>query len=227
MIWYQAAPGEEVTLKGSDEFEPTWERLPDAGDETGPVWRAAVANDQFPGENLQLLENLPEQSGGDWERLPSMELKRVQLFLDGEPLTQVGTDAELSQTEEAFLVQSDGGGIRLRLSGNASPVGRALELTTREQVFAPIARGLSHIGVSGFRILHAGNAVPIPPPQRGALSATAGHHWTIEDCEVAYANTVGIDIGGQWWDLPGADRQGWHILRRNWPYPLKRVQVQC
>jgi len=65
-----------------------------------------------------------------------------------------------------------------------------------------------------YSIYHAANAVPIPPPQRGALSAAAGHHWIIEDCEVGYANTIGIDLGGQWWGLPGSDRQGWHIVRR-------------
>jgi hypothetical protein len=27
-----------------------------------------------------------------------------------------------------------------------------------------------------------------------ALTATAGHHWIIEDCEVGYANTIGIDL---------------------------------
>jgi hypothetical protein len=85
-------------------------------------------------------------------------------------------------------VLPDGTALQVRLAGGASPEGRCFELTCREQVFAPVQRGLNYIGVSGSRIFHAANAVPIPLPQRGALSATAGHHWIIEDCEIGHVD---------------------------------------
>ena len=66
--------------------------------------------------------------------------------------------------------------IHLRLRGDRSPRGKTFEITTREQIFAPEKRGLSFIRLSGLRFFHAGNGIPIPAPQRGAVSATAGTH---------------------------------------------------
>jgi len=207
MIWYEAAPGEDVQIKGSEVWSPEWQA-------TDGAWRAALDPKLCLGENPFALENFPVQPSPEWKRFPSMELRRGQLFLDGKPLTQVATREDLVQAEDSFWVEPDGKAVQVRLVGGASPQGRSFELTCREQVFAPVHRGLNYIGVSGLRIFHAANAVPIPPPQRGALSATAGHHWIIEDCEIGHANTIGIDLGGQWWTLPGNDRQGWHIVRR-------------
>jgi hypothetical protein len=163
------------------------------------AWRAALDPKLFLGENPFALENFPVQPSAEWKRFPSMELRRGQVFLDGKPLMQAAKREELLQAEHAFWVEPDGKAVQVRLAGGASPEGRSFELTCREQVFAPVQRGLNYIGVSGFRIFHAANAVPIPLPQRGALSATVGHHWIIEDCEIGYANTIGIDLGGQWW----------------------------
>ena len=207
MIWYEAAPGEDVQIRGSEIWTPEWLSVDGA-------WRAALDLKLFTGENPFAIENFPAQPSPEWKRFPSMELRRGQLFLDGKPLTQAARREELLQTEDSFWVEPDGTALQVRLAKGASPRGRGFELTCREQVFAPVKRGLNYIGVSGFRIYHAANAVPIPPPERGALSATAGHHWIIEDCEVGHANTIGMDLGGQWWDLPGNDRQGWHIVRR-------------
>jgi len=207
MIWYEAAPGEDVQIKGSDIWTPEWRA-------TDRAWRAALDPKLIPGENPFALENFPAQPSAEWKRFPSMELRRGQVFLVSGPLKQVAKREELVQAEDSFWVEPDGKAIQIRLAGGASPEGRSFELTCREQVFAPVKRGLNYIGVSGFRIFHAANAVPIPLPQRGALSATAGHHWIIEDCEIGHANTIGIDLGGQWWTLPGNDRQGWHIVRR-------------
>ena len=207
MIWYEAAPGEDVQLKGSEVWSPEWQA-------TDGAWRAALDPKLFLGENPFALENFPVQPSAEWKRFPSMELRRGQVFLDGKPLTQVAKREELLPANDSFWVEPDGKAVQVRLAGGASPEGRSFELTCREQVFAPVQRGLNYIGVSGFRIFHAANAVPIPLPQRGALSATAGHHWIIEDCEIGHANTIGVDLGGQWWTLPGNDRQGWHIVRR-------------
>jgi hypothetical protein len=207
MIWYEAAPGEDVQIKGSKVWTPEWQSVDGA-------WRTELDPNLFISENPFAMENFPAQSSDEWKRFPSMELRRGQLFLDEKPLNQVANREELLKAENSFWVEPDGNSLQIRLIGGASPNGRSFELTCYEQVFAPIKRGLCYIGISGFRIYHAANAVPIPPPQRGALSATAGHHWIIEDCEVGYANTIGIDLGGQWWGLPGNDRQGWHIVRR-------------
>jgi len=78
MIWYEAAPGEEVQVKGSEVWTPDWE-LADG------QWRALLATNLFSGENPFALENYPVQPSPEWKRFPSMELRRGQLFLDGKP----------------------------------------------------------------------------------------------------------------------------------------------
>ena len=217
MIGYEAARGEDVVLKGSDLWLPAWEPTRDfACPPDTPTGCTRLSADMFEGANVFCLQNYTIQPElRRWKPQPGYELRRGQLFLDGVPLTQVGQYTQLANTDHAFWVEENGMSIHLRLAGNESPAGKTFEITTREQVFAPVIRGLNYIRVSGFRIFHAGNGIPIPPPQRGALSATAGHHWIIEDNEIGHANTIGMDLGGQWWHYLGGDRQGFHVVRRN------------
>jgi hypothetical protein len=92
MIWYEAAPGGDVQLKGSEVWSPEWQA-------TDGAWRAALDPKLFPGENPFALENFPAQPSAEWKRFPSMELRRGQLFLDSKPLTQVAKREELLQAE--------------------------------------------------------------------------------------------------------------------------------
>jgi hypothetical protein len=216
MISYEAAPGEKVIVKGSDVWKPVWtksryHRLPDV-----VTWQAALTPGMFEGANTFALPNFPPQADANtWKMFPSFELRRGQIFLDGVPLKQVGTFERLGEVSGGFWVEDNGMTVHVRLPGDAAPGGRTFEITTREQVFAPTERYLNFIRVKGLCLLHAANGVPIPPPQRGLLSATAGHHWIVEDCEIGYANTLGMDLGGQWWSLGVGELQGYHLIRRN------------
>jgi hypothetical protein len=82
LIWYEAAPGEDVQIKGSEVWSPEWQA-------TDGTWRAPLDPSLFSGENPFALENFLVQPSPEWKRFPSMELRRGQLFLDGKPLTQV------------------------------------------------------------------------------------------------------------------------------------------
>ena len=85
-----------------------------------------------------------------------------------------------------------------------------IEITTREQVFSPVVRGLGYIRVKGLTIQHAGNGFPLP--QRGGMLDTmGGSHWIIEDNTIEWANAIGIEIGGG--GGPQGAAQG-HIIRR-------------
>ncbi|MBN1347226.1 MAG: right-handed parallel beta-helix repeat-containing protein [Phycisphaerae bacterium] len=217
MISYEAAPGEEVVIKGSDVWRPTWRKgryfkLPD-----GVVtWEAELGAKMFSGANVFCLQNFPAQTDmKTWKLFDSFELRRGQIFVDGVPLVQVGTFEALKEGGGRFWVEDNGMTVHVRLAKDAAPGGQVFEITTREQVFAPTERYLNYIRVKGLRMFHAANGVPIPPPQRGLLSATAGHHWIVEDCEIGYANTLGIDLGGQWWSYGQGELQGCHIIRRN------------
>jgi hypothetical protein len=218
MISYEAAPNANVVLKGSDLWKPTWSRsrwykLP--GDIV--TWQAELSPAMFEGANTFCLQNFPIQPDLEtWKMFPSFELRRGQIFVDSVPLTQVAAFEALGQAPGRFWVEDNGMVVHLRLPGDAMPGSQVFEITTREQVFAPVDRYLNYIRVKGLRMFHAANGVPIPPPQRGLLSATAGHHWIIEDCEIGHANTLGMDLGGQWWSYGQGELQGCHIVRRNY-----------
>lgn len=217
MIRYEAASGENAEIRGSDVWKPEWKKseyfkLKD------PIvtWQASLSADMFEGANPFCLDNFPPQEDRDtWKMFPSFELRRGQIFADGAQLVQVPGFDRLAEGGGRFWVEDNGMTVHVRLAGDAAPETKLFEVTTREQVFAPVRRYLNYIRVSGLRMFHAANGVPIPPPQRGLLSAAAGHHWIVEDCEIGYANTLGMDLGGQWWSYGKGERQGFHIIRRN------------
>jgi hypothetical protein len=90
-----------------------------------------------------------------------------------------------------------------------------VELSSREQCFAPKAPFLSYIRVKGLTLAHAATGAPVP--QRGSLSCYRGHHWVIEDCTIDWSNATGIDCGNECWHHTFSEEQtiGHTIIRRN------------
>lgn len=216
MISYEGAPGEEVILKGSDFWSPRWIRSRWFHLEGAVTWQADLEGSLFEGANPFCLQNFPVQSDfNTWKNEKSFELRRGQIFVNGVPLTQVSLFEQLAEGPGRFWVEENGMRVHVRLPGDAEPGNQVFEITVREQVFAPEEPYLNYIRVAGLKMFHAANGVPIPPPQRGLLSATRGHHWIIEDCEIGYANSLGMDLGGQWWSYGKGEMQGYHIVRRN------------
>lgn len=210
MIWYRAAEGESVTVKGSDIWEPVFEK-------DGRTWVTKLSGDMFTGANVFCLQNTWMDDRWDCAG-PQAGQFRGQIFLDGVQLTQMQHVSEFAvngKNRNAFCVDPDGVTVRMRLADGSNPNGLRFEITTRPQVFSPAEKYLNYIGISGFTMLHAANSNPIPYPQQGLVSANGGHHWIIEDCEIGFANTVGIDLGGQWWYFTSGEYQGYHIVRRN------------
>jgi hypothetical protein len=228
MIGYMAAEGEKVVITATDVWRPTWqpsrnyflgpwpvgrnqERRPQK-----PVYRAELTGDMFTGANVFCLQNYLIPWGGlNLNVLAGYELKRGQLFLDGKPIRQVSSYRTVWKQQGVFFVEENGMAIHLRLPNDESPAGKTFEITTREQVFAPTERFLNYILLSGFTIFGGATGIPVEEPQRGSISTNAGNHWIIQDCEVAHANSIGIDIGLGFYTLEWPETLGGHILRRN------------
>jgi hypothetical protein len=104
-----------------------------------------------------------------------------------------------------FWVEHQGNVLHIRVPAG-DPSGSIVEITAREQVFAPRESGLGYIRIKGLTFQHAGNA--FPPPQRGLVSTNGGHHWIIEGNTIEWANGVGLDIGAQHWSGAGGARAG-------------------
>lgn len=220
MIAYEAAAGERVVLCGSEPWRPAarpsqgW----NLGNPSAPVWMADLPAAIFQDYNPFLIRNAYEHlyCYGDHKNVPWMQrvmLRRGMVFHGSQKLKQVYFAWELAQQDGCFWVEEPGRRIHFRLPGDINTEGVELEISAREQVFAPEEFGLGYIRVSGLTLEHAADGIPIP--QRAALSTMRGHHWIIEDNRIQWANGCGLDIGLQSWNAVAVGPCGHHVIRRN------------
>ena len=139
--------------------------------------------------------------------------RRGCVFCDGKPLKQVPLYNGMGQEEGTYWVEANGMKVHFRLKGDADPKDHRIEVTVREQCFAPEKEFLNYIRVKGFICEKAATGAPVP--QRGAISAHRGHHWIIEDCEVNWSNGVAIDVGNECWHHTHTEGEviGWSVIR--------------
>jgi hypothetical protein len=223
MISYEAAPGAKVVVKGSRLVQTGWlpsteYRLTAPGLDRSAVkiYRRGLEDIDFQGYNpfgmASIMQNRiylmpkPEEL---WRHL----VRRGMVFVDGRRLKQVELYQELGRSDGAFWCEHNGLAIHVRLPGDADPAVHEVELAVQEQVFAPRTTGLGYIRIKGLTFEHGANA--FPPPQRGLVSMSRGHHWIIEDCTLREANAVALDIGAQDWDMIPPAVIGQAIVRRN------------
>ncbi len=216
MIAYEAAPGEEVVLKGSVVLETPWKPCDEAG-----VWTSTMPADLFDEQNPFAAVNLTDEQIDrcmPWA-VPikghrAFRLRRGLVFQDGRRLAQALTADELSATSGAYRVGDDGLALYVRPFDNRDPNLAMMEVTVRGFVFAPEEFGLGYVRVQGFTIEHS--AACFPRPQQGALSTQRGHHWIIQGNTVRQCNAIGVDIGDQF-DAqgPACAQGGQHIVRGN------------
>lgn len=228
MIAYEAAPGEEVFVVGSEQLVTGY--TPSTGwhvkrkQPGAAVWRAEFPAAWFIGYNPFMANNFTSEYGAfvkNWSKEENEQflLRRGMVFVDGRPLRQVLRSRELGDEAGVFWVEDPGLAIHFRLWDDAHPVESktVLEITTREQIFAPSTPGLGYIRVSGFHFRYCADGPPIP--QRAMVSAYRGHHWIIENNNIRWANACGIDIGKESWyraaSNPADESVGRHVIRRN------------
>jgi hypothetical protein len=127
----------------------------------------------------------------------------------GGPLMQ-----EVGGTEDArFWTDANGQSIHIRLP-DGTPAEHMVEITIREQVFAPLNHGLGYIQLKGLTFQHAGNGFPLP--QRGSMvDVQGGTHWIIEDNTIEWANAIGLEIGGGGGGFGAPQSPSAHIIRGN------------
>jgi len=228
MISYEAYQGEEVIIKASVEvkdFKPSvvwrlfagFREAPPSGTEIR-VWEIELNPEDFKGYNpfcaVNILHDRLFIEYDKTDMTPYLN-RRGMVFVDGKPMKQVSLYNQLSQNDNTYWVEANGQKVHIRLPGDDDPKNHVIELTNREQCFAPKVPFLSYIRVKGLTLAHAATGAPVP--QRGALSCYRGHHWIIEDCTIDWSNATGIDCGNECWHHSFVEGQiiGYHIIRRN------------
>ena len=228
MISYEAYNGEEVIIKASVEvraFSPSvgWRLTRGFGQskaDTGGinVWEIELDPEDFKGYNPFCAVNiLHDRLFIEYDKtdMTTYLNRRGMVFVDGRPMKQVPLYNMLSENENTYWVEANGQKVHIRLSGDDDPSNHIIELSNREQCFAPKVPFLSYIRVKGLTMAHAATGAPVP--QRGSLSCYRGHHWIIEDCTIDWSNATGIDCGNECWhhELIEGQLIGNTIIRRN------------
>lgn len=209
MISYEAFEGERVVVKASEEVTDFSEskgwrlrRSPsDDGDyESCRIWKYRLDPALFCGYNpfccVNILHDRLFVEYDKTDMTPYLN-RRGMIFCDGRPLCQVALYSQMAVQAGSYWVEANGQTVHFRLENDEDPKKHRIEVTCREQCFAPEIPFLSYIRVKGITFAHAAGGAPVP--QRGALSCYRGHHWIIEDCEIDWSNGVGIDVGNECW----------------------------
>lgn len=227
MISYEAYNDEEVIIKASivvKDFKKSqgWNKVPFTSDITGvenpaQIWEIKLDPDEFRGYNPFCAVNiLHDRLFIEYDKtdMTTYLNRRGMVFCDGKPLHQVALYNQLESTLGSYWVEANGQTVHIRLENEESPSNHIIELTCREQCFAPEIPFLSYIKVKGLTCAHAATGAPVP--QRGSISCFRGHHWIIEDCTIDWSNGVGIDIGNECWHHTRINDQiiGATIIRR-------------
>lgn len=225
MIVYEAVKKGEAIIKASEvvtEFSPTtdwqlWSFGAPSPKKDISVWNHKLSPDMFRGYNPFCAINLLHDRlfiEYDKTDMTTFLNRRGMVFCDGKPLKQVALSNDLSSEEGTYWVEANGMTVHFRLFGDENPSDHRIEISCREQCFAPEIPFLPYIKVKGLVCAHASMGAPVP--QRGSISAYRGHHWVIEDCTIDWSNAVGIDVGNECWhhniDFDGLT--GYSVIRR-------------
>jgi Right handed beta helix region/Protein of unknown function (DUF1565) len=210
-ITYEAAAGEHVVIKGSEQVTG-WEPA------EGTVWKVSVPNTLFGSFNP-----FAEEIDGDWIVYPEKDSPKKHLgdvYLDGLSFYEVLSLDEVSdpplrtevlddwtevmdrvrnpeQTRYVWYAEvgDDSTTIWANFQG-ADPNAELVEINVRRSVFYPTEHHLDFITVRGFELAQA--ACPWTPPtadQPGLIGPNWAKGWIIEDNVIHDAKCSAISIG--------------------------------
>ena len=210
-ITYEAAPGEHVVIKGSEQVTG-WQPV------GGNVWTVTVPNGIFGAFNP-----FAEEIDGDWIVYPQKDSPKKHLgdvYLNGMSFYEVASRAELSDPPLRTEVLDDWTGLPDRIRNpeqtqycwyaevgdesttiwanfqGADPNTELVEINVRRSVFYPTEHHRDYITVRGFELAQA--ACPWTPPtadQPGLIGPNWAKGWVIEDNVIHDAKCSAITIG--------------------------------
>lgn len=187
---YRSVPEHGAIVRGTDILDTQWQPQPDApGVFTAPLPQSAfIFGNPF----------IRPPPVVDKEKHKRQSKCAALVFCHDQPLSQASTKEELVHSRNSWLASDDGRQLFVHLRRNAAPAPGAIEITTRDRIFAPHRRGLGYIDVEGFVFERC--ATRPGWPQLGAVSTRTGHHWVIRDNIVRYTTGKGIDCGSETWE---------------------------
>jgi alpha-N-arabinofuranosidase len=199
-IVYQAAPGEEVVITGSEEAR-SWLRV------QGDTWKMTLPNSFFGTFNPY-----SDLIHGDWFNPMGRQHHTGAVYLDGNWLAEAASlDDVMKPVENDALwfgrVDVETTTIWAQFK-SADPNRRHVEINVRQTVFYPEKTGIDYITVRGFTLENA--ATPWAPPtaeQIGVIGPHWSKGWIIENNVIRNSICSGISLGkyGDQWDNTSAN----------------------
>ncbi|GAA0289718.1 hypothetical protein GGQ92_002420 [Gracilibacillus halotolerans] len=226
-ITYQAAEGEKVVIKGSEQIKD-WELV------EGSIWKVVLPNEFFGDYNPY-----KEELFGDWVVYnPGRHLGDVYLngmsFYEAEELEQLKNPEVKTETydhwtrttvsvvnpeQTKYLWYAEVDEKNTTIYANfhdSNPNEELVEINVRKACFYPEETGLDYITVRGFEMAQA--ATPWTPPtadQPGLIGPHWSKGWIIEDNIIHDSKCSAISIGkeastGQNFRTVRKDKPGYH-----------------
>lgn len=201
-IWYKAAKGEKVEVKGS-EIIRGWQKIDSS------KWMVIIPNSFFGKFNPY-----KDTIHGDWLDKGSWS-HTGEVYLDGKPLTETNDVKKLDSANVKsplwYCKVDENNTIIWANFYNVDPNKKMVEINVRQAVFYPAQPGINYIGVSGFSMSQA--ATPWAPPtaeQIGLIGTHWSKGWVIENNSISYSKCVGITLGkyGDEWDNKSESVEG-------------------
>jgi alpha-L-arabinofuranosidase len=187
-IVYQAAPGEDVVIKGS-EVITGWEKV------EHETWRVVLENEFFGDFNPY-----QEPISGPWFNRNERDTHPGAVYLNEHWLTEAAARQEVLQPVEGpplwFAEVDDENTTILAQFEGVDPNRENVEINVRQSVFYPEKTGINYLTVRGFTMEQA--ATPWAPPtaeQVGLIGTHWSKGWIIENNTIRYSACVGITLG--------------------------------
>ncbi len=196
-IVYQAAPGEKVTIKGSEIIRTWWPILKG-------VWKATIPNDFFIHYNPY-----KELIVGDWFTDKGRPHHTGEVYLNGKSLwethllervlyPQPTADSRGSDDSTwTWFAESDAEYTYIYANfHDKNPNEEQVEINVRESCFYPDQPGRNYITVRGFHMSQAATQWAAPTAEQIALIGTNwSKGWIIENNTISDSKCSGISLG--------------------------------
>ena len=199
-ITYRAAPGGEVSIRGSEHIT-TWK------DQGGGVWMVELDTSFFKGYNPFAIP-----VAGKW-LLRDGDCRLGDVYCNGEAyvqktkLEQMKSAPKTWYTDTAYGYknktdfpedrQYPDGKIQIWANfGGLKPNTALTEINARATAIFPEKSGLKYIVIDGFDIRHtAPQWGDIYTLEKGAIGPKYGYGWTIQNCTITHSRNIGISLG--------------------------------
>ena len=204
-ITYQAAPGENVVIKGS-EIIKDWKKNSDGLWEAKPSW--TMFGTVNPYRDLIAGDYLKHNSGQH----------TGMVYLNGKPIPEAVSFKEFIQNKKSSapawkaLPDFRYAHIFLRLPEGVDPNKETVEINARRAAFYPTKEQINYITLRGFHIMHtASNWAPPTAEQIAAVGTHWSKGWIIENNIIEYSRCAGLSLGkyGNHYDNTYKDSQSY------------------